>query len=137
MNPNPPLIQKNASIGEVARKVCKKSHVWVVEKKGSKEIIGIITEKDFLEVVSPLPSKSYTIGVITPKSLQHTEFKKAEDIMTKPVAKCRPKTTMEEALQLMAKHRVRRLAVAENDEIMGELSLSIVINTYFCVQNGL
>ena len=131
MNRNPPLVEKDASIREIVPKVCQERHVWVVEGKDSRKIVGIITEKDLLDVVSPLPLKSYTVGVITPKSVHHTEFDTAGDIMAKPVVKCHPKTTMEEALHLMAKHRVRRLAVTENDEIMGELSLHIVITTYF------
>jgi len=132
MNCNPPLIEKDASIYAVARKVgMKRRHVWVVEGKDSKKLVGVITEKDLLDIVSPLPLRSYTIGVIRPKSLQHTEFEKAEDIMAKPVIKCHPKMTIEEALHLMVNHRIRRLAVTENDEIIGELSLTNVLHTYF------
>lgn len=131
MNRDPPLVEQGASICDVARIVCKESHAWVVERKESRRIVGFITEKDLLDIVSPLPSKCYAIGVIRPRSLHHTEFENAEDIMAKPVIKCHPKATMEEALHLMANHRVRRLAVTENEEIMGELSLNIVIHTYF------
>jgi len=134
MNCNPPLVEKNASLHAVAKKVSmKRRHVWVVEEKDSRKIVGVITEKDLLDVISPLPSRSYTIGVVRPKSLHHTEFEKAEDIMAKPVIKCHPKTTVEEALRLMTNHRVRRLAVTENDEIIGELSLTNVIHTYFSI----
>ncbi len=103
--------------------------------EGSRKIVGFITEKDLLEIISPLPKKSYTIGVIRPKSLRHTEFDKAEDVMTMPVIKCHPLTTVEEALNIMAGHRVRRLAVTENGEIIGEVSLSIMISTYFKVKS--
>jgi len=132
MNRNPPLIEKSASIYAVAKKVgMKRRHVWVVEGEDSKKLVGVITEKDLLDIISPLPSKCYAIGVIRPRSLHHTEFEKAGDIMAKPVIKCRPQTTMEEALRLMVRHRVRRLAVTENDEILGELSLTNVIHAYF------
>jgi len=131
MNRNPPLIDKSSSVHEVAGIVCKESHVWVVEGEDSRKIVGFISEKDLLEIISPLPKKSYTIGVIRPKSLRHTEFDKAEDIMTRPVIKCHLQTTAEKALTLMADHRVRRLAVTENGEIIGEVSLNIMISTYF------
>ena len=137
MNCNPPLIEEDASIREVAQKVCTATHVWVVEGKESRKIIGMITEKDLLDVVSPLPLKSYTVGVIMPKSLYHTEFKKAGDIMTELVSECHPKKTIEEALRLMAKHRVRRLAVTENGEIVGELTLNILIAVYFSLGDDL
>lgn len=133
MNRDPPLIEQDASIREVAKIVGKENHVWVVEKKDRRRMVGVITEKDLLDIVSPLPLKSYTIGVITPRSLHHAEFEKAGDIITKPVIKCHPAATLEEALRLMTKHRIRRLAVTEDDEIIGELSLNIVIHTYFSI----
>lgn len=134
MNRNPPLIEKNASIYAVAKKVgMKRRHVWVVKGKDSRELVGVITEKDLLDIVSPLPLKSYTIAVVRPKSLHHTELEIAEDIMAKPVIKCHPTATMEEALRLMTNHRIRRLAVTENDEMLGELCLTNVIHTYFSV----
>jgi len=47
MNRNPSLIEKNASIYAVAKKVgMKRRHVWVVERKDSKKLVGVITEKD-------------------------------------------------------------------------------------------
>ena len=134
MNENPPLIERGASIYAVAKRVCmKRRHVWVVEGKDSRKLVGVITEKDLLDVVSPLPHRSYTTGMISPKSLHHAELEKAEDIMAKAVIKCQPKTTVEEALCLMTQHGVRRLAVAENDEILGELSLTNVIHAYFSI----
>ncbi|HUS04282.1 MAG TPA: CBS domain-containing protein [Dehalococcoidia bacterium] len=134
MNCNPPLIEKSASIYAVAKKVgMKRRHVWVVEGKDSRKLVGVITEKDLLDVISPLPFRSYTIGVISPRCLHHTELEKAEDIMAGPVIKCHPKTTIEEALRLMVNHRIRRLAVTENDEIIGELSLTNVIHAYFSI----
>lgn len=137
MNRVPPLVEQEAPIGGVAEIVCQENHVWVVERKDSRKMVGVITEKDLLDIVSPLPLKSYTIGIIRPKSLHHIEFETAGDIMTKPVIKCHATATLEEALRLMTKHRIRRLAVTENDEIIGELSLKIVISTYFSVCDGL
>jgi CBS domain-containing protein len=134
MNRNPPLVEKDASIHAVAKKVSmKRRHVWVVEGKDSRKLVGVITEKDLLDVISPLPKKCYAIGVIRPRSLRHTELEKAEDIMAKPVIKCCLKTTVEEALRLMMSHKIRRLAVTENDEILGELSLTNVIHAYFSI----
>jgi len=131
MNPNPPLIDKGSSVHEVAEIVCKKNHVWVVEERDSKKVVGFITEKDLLDIISPLPMKSYTIAVIRPKSLRHSEFEKAEDIMTRPVIKCHLQTTAEEALNLMADNRVRRLAVTDDGEIVGEVALNAMLETYF------
>lgn len=137
MDKNPPLIAKTATIRMVAKKVCqKRRHVWVVEQKDSRKLVGVITEKDLLDIVSPISRKTYMIGVMNPMSLQHKESYTAEDIMAKPVRKCSPDTTVEEVLLLMKDCRIRRLAVTEGDEIVGELSLNNVIKSYFTIQDS-
>ena len=137
MDKNPPLIAKTATKRNVAKKVCqKRRHVWVVEQKDSRKLVGVITEKDLLDIVSPMSSKTYIIGVMNPMSLRHSELYTAEDIMAKPVRKCSPDTIMEEVLLLMKDCRIRRLAVAEGDEIVGELSLTTIIKAYFTIQDN-
>ena len=131
MGRNLPLVTRDTPLHEVANVVVKREHVWVVESKEDRKLSGVVTQKDLLEIISPIPSKSYATATIKLKSLRHTELNKAEDVMSKPVTKCRPEATMKEALRLMVEHRIRRLAVAENDEIIGELNLSIVISNYF------
>lgn len=130
MNREPPLVEKKLPIKATAKILSKKHHAWVVEKKGSKKLVGVITEKDFLEILSPIPNMIYTVGVIEPKSLLHGKFERAEDIMVKNVVKCHPKMTVEEALRLMERHKLRRLAVTENNNIVGELTISDLINSY-------
>jgi len=135
MERNLPLLARDAPLHEVARVVNKRQHAWVVESKEDRRLRGVITEKDLLDIVSPVPSKSYTTGTIRVKCLHHTELNRVEDFMSKPVVCCRPETTMEEALRLLVERRIRRLAVAENDEIIGELNLSIVISNYFKIDS--
>ena len=130
MERNPPLVARDTPLHEVANVVNKRHHAWVVESKQDRKLRGIITQKDLLDIISPIPSKSYTTGTIKLKCLHHTDLDRAEDFMSKPVTKCRPETTMEEALRLLVERRIRRLAVAENDEIIGELNLGIVISNY-------
>ena len=135
MEQNPPLVARDAPLHEVADVVNRRHHAWVVESKQDRKLRGIITQKDLLDIISPIPSKSYTTGTIRLKCLHHAELNKAEDFMSTPVTNCRPETTMEEALCLMVERRIRRLAVAENDEIIGELNLSIVISNYFKIDS--
>jgi len=137
MDNNPPLITRMASIRTVAKKVCqKRRHVWVVEQKDSRKLVGVITEKDLLDIVSPISRKTHIVGMMNPMSLRHGELYNAEDIMAKPVRKCSPDTTIEEVLLLMKDCRIRRLAITEGEEIVGELSLSAVIKAYFTIQDS-
>lgn len=130
MERDPPLVARDAGLAEVASVVNERQHAWVVESKKDRKLCGIITQKDLADIISPIPSKSYTTGTIRLKCLHHADLDKAEAFMSKPATHCRPETTMEEALSLMAQRRVRQLAVTEDDEIIGELNLSIVISNY-------
>jgi CBS domain-containing protein len=134
MDPNPPLISQDADILEVAKRVCqKRRHVWVVDQKGSRKLLGIITEKDLLDVVMPISSKTYITAVINPIYLHHEDLHTAADLMSKPVRTCSIDTKLEEVLHLMKDCRIRRLAVIEEDEIIGELTLTKVIKSYFTI----
>lgn len=124
------IIDRSETLDKVAKLLCERNHIWVTDAPGSRKLVGVITEKDFLDVISPLQAKSYVIGVIRPKSLYHTELENAGDIMTGHVIKCDPKTTVENVLILMRRHRLRRIPVIENDEIVGEVTLSALIGGY-------
>jgi len=64
-----PLIEKDASIDSVLSILTKSDHVWVVESKGSKKLVGIITEHDILDIFSPTKKISY-FGLPDKKSLE-------------------------------------------------------------------
>jgi CBS domain-containing protein len=67
--------------------------------------VGIITEKDILErVVTP--------GKDVYKTL-------AKDVMSEPVISIEASSTLKEALVLMKKNNIRRLAVTENGSLVG------------------
>lgn len=48
-----PLIEKDASLDIVFSLLTLNSHIWIVESKGSKKLVGIITEHDILDIFSP------------------------------------------------------------------------------------
>ena len=54
-----PLIEKDASIDCVLSILTESDHVWVVESKGSKKLVGIITEHDILDIFSPRKEVSF------------------------------------------------------------------------------
>jgi len=133
MNPDPPVIEKTASLCKVARLLRRHSHVWVVEEKeeGVRILVGVVTEKDFLELLNPLPDKMYTTGMLRPKSLYHGDMSTAEEFMVSPVIACRPSDTVAEALEKLWERRIRHLAVAENGRLVGELSMKGIIAAYY------
>lgn len=132
MNPDPPVVEKTASLCKVARILRRHSHVWVVEEKeqGVRTVLGIVTEKDFLELLNPLPDKMYTTGVFRPKSLYHGDMSTAEEFMVSPVISCDSNSTVAEALEKLWERRIRHLAVLEGHRLIGELSMKGIIAAY-------
>jgi CBS domain-containing protein len=133
MNSAPPVVEKTASLCKVARILRRHSHVWVVEEKepGTQTLLGIVTEKDFLELLNPLPERMYTTGMLRPKSLYHGEMSTAEEFMVSPVISCGPRNTVAEALEKLWERRIRHLAVTENNRLVGELSMKGIIAAYY------
>ena len=111
-----PVVEKDAPIGKVIEILKVKTHTWVVDEPNSRKLVGVITEKDFLNIISPLPPKSWTIGFIHAKSLHHSEMEHARDLMNAHIISCKPEDTLERVLYLMQLHKIRRLPVMKNDE---------------------
>lgn len=133
MNPDPPVIEKTTSLCKVARILRRHSHVWVVEEKepGVRTLLGIVTEKDFLELLNPLPDKMYATGMFRPKSLYHGDMSSAQDFMVSPVISCSPQSTVADALEKLWERRIRHIAVAEDNRLVGELSMKGIIAAYY------
>jgi len=102
----------------------------VVESRGSKKLVGIITEHDILDIFSPRKKVSY-FGLPNKKSLHYETFEKAGHIMSRNPIRCRPDEKVKDALNKMVVHRIRRIPVVENDEIVGEITLHHLIREFY------
>ncbi len=123
-----PILPKTASIEEVLSVMSARSHVWIVDKENSKKIVGIITEKDLINILAPKKIKPYVTVGVDLSSILFGNVKKAEEIMCKKVIALHKRDTIEDALDKMHSHRVRRLPVIdENGELLGELTLKSLI----------
>lgn len=124
------LIEKNASIDRVLSILTESDHVWVVESRGSKKLVGIITEHDILDIFSPRKKVSY-FGLPNKKALHYETFEKAGHIMSRNPIRCSPDERVKDALNKMVVHRIRRIPVVENDEIAGEITLNHLIKKFY------
>jgi len=59
-------------VSKVARVLRRASHVWIVEKRGSRVVVGIVTEHEFLDLLSSIAEGEYATGFIMPRSLSVT-----------------------------------------------------------------
>ena len=131
MNTELPLVEIGASVCQVARALRRASHVWVVQERGSRVVLGIVTEHEFLDLLSPIPEGEHATGLIKPRSLCHGEMTTVEEFMSRPVVSCSPATKVEDALELLRERVIRRLAIVEGGEIVGELSPKGIIAAYY------
>ena len=129
-----PLIEKDTSIDRVLDILTKKTHVWVTEAKGSKKIIGVITEHDVLSILSPR-RVPYAFGLPDVRALHRGA---AESVMHRRLVKCNPKDTVADVLNKMMEHGIRRLPVTKrNNEIVGEVRLYHIIKAYIAARKEL
>lgn len=107
MTKEPRVVRRDTSVQEVVATMSKFdiSSIIVVQEKRP---VGIITHKDIIsKIVQPR---------IPPDAV------KALEIMSTPVVTIHEDASIEEAARLMAKKRIKKLAVVRDNELMGILT---------------
>jgi len=126
-----PIIEEHADIHHVLSILGGRNHIWVVKSKKTKELVGVITEHDVLSILGPKKFPSYVFGMPDVKSIHHGTAKTAGDVMTTRIVTCNPDEKIVDVLQRMTKHRLRRLAVLDDNQIIGEITLHQLIRKYY------
>lgn len=126
-----PIIEKKEGIHHVLNILGARNHIWVVKGKENKELVGLITEHDALSILAPKEFPSYVFGMPDIRSIRHGTVKTAEDIMRRKVISCGPDDKIIDVLEKMTIHRLRRVPVLKNKEVIGELTLHQLIRKYY------
>lgn len=125
-----PIVDKDTPIINVLSILDGRSHVWVVYDSENKELAGVITRQDVLEILAP-PRTSYSMFSV-PRYKVRGAKSKAEDVMNKDPITTRCNEKLVEILQKMIKHRIRRLPVVDKDKkILGEITLQHLIHKFY------
>jgi len=104
MSANVKTVRVDATVKEAVSKMNKFRISSIIVMKGNRPV-GIITERDILErIVEPC---------MEPTAV------KAKDIMSSPVISTRPDVSIEDVAKLMAAKKIKKLAVIENDKLVG------------------
>jgi CBS domain-containing protein len=116
MTANPECVSEGDSLRDVAR-IMKDRDTGVVPVVDGRKIIGLITDRDIV-----------VRGLAEGKDLGNASV---TELMTKTVRSVRDDASVNEALELMSRAEVRRVAVVNNnDELVGIVSLGdISVNT--------
>jgi len=126
-----PLIEKEADISNILNILGARNHIWVVDNKENKELVGVITEHDVLSILAPKEFPSYVFGMPDIRSIQHGTAKTAEEIMHQRVISCGPDDKIIDALEWMTSYKLRRLPILVDKKIIGEITLHQLIRKYY------
>jgi len=142
MNPNVVFCKPDDTIREAA-KVLKVNNISGAPVLEGRKLVGIVSEADLLKLlVMPekgnlwLPSPFEVIEVPisellswedTKKMLSDVGSTKVEEMMTKDVRTISSEASVEEASELMIRHRINRLPVMENSHVVGIVTRGDII----------
>ena len=127
-----PIIDKDADLIDVLSVLNVSDHVWVVESKGSKKLVGIITEHDVLHILSP-KKRIPSVGVPDKRSLPYSSFEEASHLMSSDPIKCEANEKVGNILDKMITRRIRRMPIVENGDIIGEITLHHLIRKLYAL----
>jgi CBS domain-containing protein len=104
MTENPRSIGTSASVVEAAR-VMRQEHIGSLPITDDDQLVGMITDRDIATrvVAEAADPKTTSVG----------------DVYSRDLVSVEPDEDLEEALQLMARHQVRRLPVVEDGRLVG------------------
>ena len=103
MTGNPRSIDASASVVEAAQ-LMREAHIGSLPITDGEQLVGMITDRDI------------TTRVVAESADQQTSV---GDISSRDLITVEPDRDLDEALQLMARHQVRRLPVVENGRLVG------------------
>ena len=126
-----PIVEKNDDILNIFNILSGRHHVWVINNKKKKELIGVITEHDMLTSLSPKNFSPYVFGLPDVRSIQFGTVKTAEDIMSKKIITCDSDEKIVDILKKMKRFQLRRLPVLKNKKLIGEITLHQLIQKYY------
>jgi CBS domain-containing protein len=104
MTESPHSIGASASVVEAAR-MMREQHIGSLPITDDEKLVGMITDRDITTRVVAEAADPKTTSVA--------------DVYSRDLISIEPDNDLEQALQLMARHQVRRLPVVENGRLVG------------------
>ena len=142
MNPNVVFCKPDDTVREIA-KILKENDISGVPVLEGEELVGIVSEGDLLKLLiipekgelwlpSPfevieVPIREYLGWEDTKKILSDVGSTKIEEIMTRDVHTISSEASVEEASEHMVRHRINRLPVIEDDQVVGIVTRGDII----------
>ena len=142
MNSKPVTCQMDETVSEAARKMKKKKISGMPVLDGDR-LVGVISESDVLLLLSqkeegqlwlPSPLEIFEVPFRDllkweklHSSVDDISKKKISEVMHRDVHTVGPSDSIEEAASIMTHHRINRLPVVENDNLVGIVTRGDII----------
>ena len=119
-----PIVEKNDDLSNVLAILSSSDHVWVVESKLNKKLLGLITKPDILRTLAPTKRIS-PFGLTSKRSMYIELYETAEHIMESHPLTYPPSTTVKEVLDKMTAHSDFHIDIVtpDNNEILVEVNI--------------
>jgi CBS domain-containing protein len=124
-------VEKSDDIEQIFLLLGKKNHVWVVDDSIALHVLGVITESDTLQLFAPPYTPLQSFDKPTLQSFQYGLAMTAEEIMSKRPITANQNEKIIDVIAKMKQHKIKQLPVVdENERLIGEISLSRLIQEY-------
>lgn len=125
-----PVISKDDNIEHVLSLLQSQFHVWVVNDLKKRDLCGVITEHDILNILAPRkpPAHLFSLGDIHRWSGRRMNA--VDNIMCGKLVAVGPNDSVRKALLKMQKYGIRRLPIVEKGTLIGEVTLHTLLKKY-------
>ena len=114
MTKNPSCVTPDTPVQDAARlmKTEDVGIIPVVESKGSKKLVGVITDRDIaIRVVAEGASASSSV----------------RDVMTSNIRTSSPDDSVQDVMELMGREQVRRIPIVDRGELVGIIAQADIV----------
>ena len=127
-----PIIEINNNVMDLLAILSTNDHVWVIENRKNKKLVGVITEHDIMNFMQP-PKANLFFGTETPKFSSISLFDTVELLLVDEPITCFIDENVKDILHKMETYSIRRLPVIKptTSEIIGEISIHQLIRKYY------
>ena len=133
MNRRPRTVTPNTSIEGLLERLRGQIEDCFPVVNKNRKLLGIVTESDVLHVLQ-VPLRHVTVGHTMVKQAMKRSASTVGEIMTRRPITVAPNMTIQEALNLMAAHKLRHLPVVEKELLVGLICLRDIIELYHALR---
>lgn len=109
MYDKPVAVDSETTVGEAAIAMDRANLGCILVTSNGREVVGLVTERDLVRKILATTTKDSAT--------------KVKNVMSTPIIVVNPEATVEEAAEIMASNKIRRLPVADKQRLVGIITV--------------